>query len=294
MIQIFILTHNRVGSLKFSINSVLDQLLKTSNFEIIISDNSTNDETKELIEERYSNVNNLVYRKRIPTSPLNHFNKVLSEVTADYFMLFHDDDIMYPNMLSILYNSIIKDENLLAVGCNARLVKKGKVSRTFFNESEDIQIQNIDQLVIKYLNFSHAPFPSYMYRKKVAEVVSFDLKKGGKYCDVAFLLDIASLGSLAMLKVPLMNYYIHEGQDSASHDSEQQNRLIKYMLNVSSITKKSYILKKYRLTNFYNKISFLSNRVSSDRWTKIMILFLKYSPFFLFPRIVLKRILNKI
>lgn len=38
------------------------------------------------------------------------------------------------------------------------------------------------------------PFPSYIYSKSIADNMRFAEDKGGKYCDVAFLLGAFDLG----------------------------------------------------------------------------------------------------
>ena len=52
-IQVFILTHNRPTKIQFSIDSVLKQTYK--NIELIISDNSTNEDTEKLLAKNYFN-----------------------------------------------------------------------------------------------------------------------------------------------------------------------------------------------------------------------------------------------
>lgn len=292
MVQIFILTHNRPISLVDSLNSVLKQELVSCNYEIIVSDNSTNDETEKLINEFRASNNNLYYRKRSHMSSIDHFNMVLSEVTAEFFMLFHDDDTMFSNMLETLYCFLKNNEKFLAVGSNAEIVKKGKVSRYFFNKSQDINIENVDEMIKSYLAYYHAPFPSYMYRKYVAENIKLDITKGGKYCDVSFLLDIVVCGNIKLLKEPLMKYYLHEGQDSANHVCEQQDKLLQYMIKVSSFRKDSSMIMKHRIINFYLKLSSIRKPISNHRWKRIQMIFLKYSPFYLLPRIIAKRILK--
>lgn len=292
MIQIFILTHNRPNLLALSIDSVLKQQVVNCNYQIIVSDNSTNEDTQRLINERYSNSPFLIYRRRSEMISIDHFNLILSEVSSEFFMLFHDDDTMYPDMVENLYNDISKCERLLAVGSNAKVVKNGKVLRNFFKRSNDINIENVDQLVTAFLDYYHAPFPSYIYRKYVAENLRLDIKKGGKYCDVSFLLDIAAHGTVKMLKEPLMKYFLHSEQDSANHICEQQDILIRYIIKVSSFTKDSSLIMKHRILNFYIKVSSYDRPISHRRWRQIQSFFFKYSPLYLLPRIVAKRILK--
>lgn len=292
MIQIFILTHNRTNLFAHALDSVLNQQIININYEIIVSDNSTNSETEQLINECYNNTPNLVYRKRSPIIWTQHFNMVLSEVTAEFFMIFHDDDTMFPNMVESLYNAIQNDGKLLAVGCNAKIYKGNKISGNFFNRSSDIHIENVDQLTTAYLTKNHSPFPCYIYRKFVSECIYLDVNKGGKYCDVSFLLDIAAKGRVIMLKETLMNYYYHGNQLSTIHECEKQEQLIRYMVKVSSFTKDSTLIMNHRIINFYIKVSHLGKVISNRRWKKIQGIFFKYSTFYLLPRIVIKRILK--
>ena len=39
---------------------------------------------------------------------MEYLNIILSEVTENYFMMFHDDDEMYENMIETLYKNIVK------------------------------------------------------------------------------------------------------------------------------------------------------------------------------------------
>jgi hypothetical protein len=70
---------------------------------LIISDNSTNDETKAIFEKKY--YNKARYIHRIPTSS-DHFNLILKEVDSEYFMMFHDDDVLLADMLQEFYENI--------------------------------------------------------------------------------------------------------------------------------------------------------------------------------------------
>ena len=89
-IQVFIATYNRPQMVGVAIDSVLSQSFK--DLDVIVSDNSTNDQTQNKIEASY--LSELTYIRRTPTlSPADHGNKILGEVDSDYYMIFHDDDI---------------------------------------------------------------------------------------------------------------------------------------------------------------------------------------------------------
>ena len=56
--SLFLITRNRPHLLKLALNSVLNQTI--SNFPIIVSDNSTNNETKEMVESLYLNQSHII------------------------------------------------------------------------------------------------------------------------------------------------------------------------------------------------------------------------------------------
>ena len=98
-VAIIIATHNRLNYLPETLDSVLKQKLEDKYaLSIVISDNSTNSDT-----EKYFSSNiypNVTYTKRTPSvSMVEHFNIILKEIDTDFFMIFHDDDVMEENMV---------------------------------------------------------------------------------------------------------------------------------------------------------------------------------------------------
>ena len=288
-IQVFLATHNRPHLIYRSIDSILNQTF--GSFELIISDNSTNDETKMLIDKKYDN--QIKYIKREPSvEAIAHLNLILKDVTSEYFMIFHDDDVMHDNMLEVLYKKIIGSDEIIAVGVNARIIQDEKPTKRNFYRSltADIKITNQEQMVITYLNSAFVPFPSYLYKNEVAQQLRFVLSHGGKHCDAAFVIDLLSLGSVLFLSNPLMDYYRHEDQDSGFYNFSDFSKLINYISRKLKYNRNHPVIKKFRIQNIYgdtkyklamNKISFMSTRYCNI----VRILFMR-SPFAYFPKII--------
>ncbi len=292
-IQVFISTYNRPDLVVKSINSVLQQSYR--NIEVIVSDNSTNNATQEIIQRDFSEKVN--YVRRIPSvDGITHLNMILKEVSVDFFIIFHDDDIMYPDMVETLYNKIHNDASIAAVAANARIVRHSKpTSKTFFSDrTPSISINTPDEMAYQYLCGKIAPFPSYMYRKKVAEVNIMDSKQGGKYCDVSFLIKTAKLGKIEWCETPLMDYYYHQGQDSYNNDFRARLRLIYFINLTTSFKRKSKELYNYRLMNVYNEwVSMLKKDQAFPLKKKTLLLLFKHSPFNFFPKMIFHRILKR-
>ena len=97
-IEIFILTYNRLSYLKSAINSALNQSIK--NLKITIMDNCSTDGTEDYVkslQKKYSNL--YYYKQRKNVSVLDNFLSVRQLVSAEYVLIFHDDDILHILML---------------------------------------------------------------------------------------------------------------------------------------------------------------------------------------------------
>ena len=46
-----------------------------------------------------------------------------------YIMIFHDDDVMHTDMIRELYTTLANNEDVIAVGTNAKIVENGTESK---------------------------------------------------------------------------------------------------------------------------------------------------------------------
>jgi len=256
-LQIFIATYNRPDLICKTIDSILTQ--KGWDYELLVSDNSTNDLTSKIISEKYAKLVRYI-KRNLSVDVITHLNMILSDVSADYFMIFHDDDTMNEGMLKSIHEAFKNDQSLVAVGCNAHTIKNDKIGKTWFlrDHKENQLVKGPRDMAGRYLVPNQiVPFPSYIFSAAVALNLRFDSGKGGKFSDVAFLIDVAALGNILLIAMPLMNYFIHKGQDSFTNDFKARLKLIKYISEKAGIEKSRRDLKKFRLNNIY-----LENRSS--------------------------------
>jgi len=289
-IQVFIATYNRPAMVFNAVNSALNQ--DFDSFEVILSDNSGNDETENQIHiiknQRF------VYKKRKPSlSAVDHLNLILQEVTAEYFMIFHDDDVMHRDLIKILYRLMRVNKDVIAAGSNANVIKNGKKLKRKFNNrlKNDIKINSIEEMVQAYSIPSFVPFPGYMYKKDVAQKLRFDNRQGGKHSDVAFIINLTSLGSVIFVARPLLDYYIHSEQDSLIYDFRAFSLLISYISKTMNFHRKDPVLKRMRIQNIYMETKYrLFNQkffFFSRRYFMLIRILFKYSFSEYFMKIIL-------
>ena len=291
----FIATHNRPTLVLRAVQSALNQ--DFDSFEVIVSDNSTNDETKPLLSKIQDS--RFHYKKRTPPlAPIEHLNAILKDVTAEYFMIFHDDDLMHPGMVETLFKKINDKPDVMAIGSNAKVIKNGKLRRKNFNNKlkHDLIIKNRNYLAKLYLNDFIVPFPSYLYRKKVAIELSLNPGHGGKYCDAAFIINLTSLGDVVFCAAPLMNSYKHPSQDSFTNNFTDRSKLINYIIKTTAYGKKDKDIIRYRVGNIYVELkqNILNGSllVGSKRYMKLMMILFKYSPINNFPKAIIITLLR--
>ncbi len=288
-IEIYISTRNRPDTILKSLDSVLNQTYK--NIEIIVSDNSTNDTTYELLIN-HKDFNKIKYIKRNPTFDCfsQHLNQIRKEIKTNYYMIFHDDDEMLPNMVEVLYNNIKKDSTIAAIGSNAYTIRYGKKKGLFFKSNHDVTIKEQDDLIYRYCSGKEfiAPFPSYLYNKELVGKLENIYSHGGMYSDASFLVDLLNNGKILILRKPLMNWYIYRVCLSHSHNYEQYFSLINYF---QKIVKDKSAITNIRIYNIYNEAIISADGKRKYKFRKnIFFILLKYSPYNYFLKYIIKLI----
>ena len=84
-------TYNQPDFLKVVLDSIVMQDFK--DYEVIISDDSTNDESGKLIEKYKAKIPNLTYFRNIPSkkSPMS-WNEAIKHAEGEYIKVQHSDD----------------------------------------------------------------------------------------------------------------------------------------------------------------------------------------------------------
>ncbi len=246
-LQIFILSRDRPEYIIQTLDSVLAS--SSGLAEVVVSDNSESDLIQTLLLNVYVNIKNV---RRNPTvSPYDHFRLVIEQSSAEYIVLFHDDDIMMPKYVKTMLSSLDTNPDIAAVGCNAFLMRGNNKTTECFMECNDkkILLSNTDQLLTEYFKISQfdaAPFPSYMYRRKFLLGLHLDPAEGGKHSDLTFLIKLMHRGSILWIDEPLMWYRRHLSNSSALESIGDRLRLLRYIFANTEIRRTSVEIKEYK------------------------------------------------
>ena len=250
---IFILCHNRPEETRLAIRSVLEQ--SDQHFTLTVSDNSSNDAVEAMVKSDFPSVH---YVRRLPMLPaMQHFNRCIDDATADYFCLFHDDDLMGPNFVREMKSAARAFPQAIALGCNAVIEVFGKAQATpsFLARKEYEPIRSAQDLAARYFSRSQsgiAPFPGYVYNTRLVAGQRL-LTDGGKYADVTWLLELARKAALVWTRQPLMIYRMHASNDGNTESRRDRLRFLGYLKRNRSWLGEG-ILQDYRCSFVYKTL----------------------------------------
>jgi len=245
-LQVIILSYERPCYLREALNSVLRQDLGRDLFEVIVSDNSKSTRVNVLMRREFPHINLI---RRIPSvNPYDHFRKVAQEVTADFVVLFHDDDIMHPSYCTSVLEVLEAESDVMAVATNGIIIDSKSKGELLFNQHASRQtFSDKASFLSNYIEGSPnsggiMPFPAYCYRRRALLIPERPI--AGPYTDVVILSAVFELGKIVWLPVPLISYRIH-GQESTVLNIRAFSKLCRFYRN-NGISRDSPSFRQFR------------------------------------------------
>lgn len=272
-LTIFIQCYNRPTYAKCAIESALRQTKQ--NFRLIISDNSSNDDLLRLVQAEFPT---LEYRRRVPSlAALDHFNKSISEADTDYLCLFHDDDLMEAEFVEAMLDTIASYPDAVAYSCNGVTIDNEVARKGSFFDSDNshLIIKNPCALATRYFSkypTGFAAFPAYIYRTSLVKNIPIDVHNGGKYSDVAWLIEISKNGRIVWNAKKLIRYRIHAANDSGSESWKDRLKLLGF-LKLNSPSVGHTVINDFRFGVYKNLCKALEN---NPKFTARRIRLIKY------------------
>ena len=298
-----ITTYNRLTDLKKAVKSVLEQDgLENINYELLVSDDSTNDETERYINIVSSENKNIKYLKNANKGQFNNLNNVSSHAKYDWIVFLHDDDVLEKDYLSsvlLLEDKIINEGVDIVWGARNLIDKYDNKFNTLYSKN----IKQNESVIVDSKEFLHQMlarndytyegrviFPmvtGIMVKRELVLKVMFD-NRFTVNADGLFLWKIFfhSTNSL-YINTPVINYRWVENSERAK-PSEQGIvygemkgillAIIEYMENELGVVKMQEDKKKF-LNNFYfnsvavnSPITWISLRYKGSYFSRIKII----------------------
>lgn len=113
MISIILPVFNAENSLKKTIDSIINQDIGFENIELIIVDDKSTDNSKEIIKKYANKHDNIkpTYLTENSGSPVKPRNTGIEKVNATYLMFIDSDDFLLKDCCSTVYNIALKEDS---------------------------------------------------------------------------------------------------------------------------------------------------------------------------------------
>lgn len=225
-VSIAIPTYNRKNYLIEAVRSILRQTFR--DFEVIIFDNNSDYDIAAVLESFNDERIKLVVNS-VNIGNQANFQKVFSwSYDSKYLLVFHDDDVMHPELLRLSVAALDSDDSIVISGTNLNFV--GNPSDMWKFKKIDINArpiicdgQGLIRLIMKDFDLC---FDSILYRTSKLEDIRRYQERFSKWADRPFIVDIARKGKAAIFKEKLVNYRLHQGQDSTSANGAELEKLL--------------------------------------------------------------------
>ncbi len=214
MIDILMATYNGSKYIKEQIDSILNQSYR--DFRLIISDDSSSDDTAKIIKQLSKNDKRIVFfEQSINLGVVKNFEFLLEQVTSEYFMFSDQDDIWDKEKLQKSLDTLVKEKADL-VYTDLRIIDENKnvIGDSYWKQKGFIhKIKKYNNYEALFLNNYITGCTMLVKSKyiKQTEPHILPLPNGNKYMlhDNWTALIVAIQGKLAYVEEPLVNYRQH-------------------------------------------------------------------------------------
>lgn len=295
-ITIVIPTFNRLDLLKIALESCLNQTYLP--FEIIIGDDSNNDETEKWVNRlNHQSVKIRYYHHKPSLKQADNVEFIIQKVETNWMLLLHDDDFLLPNALNDLLLTI-SDKNEIDVVFGKQYVidhsgeidfKGSERLNKFYRRTKQFDLIELDPMEVALTQ--QLPSNSFLIKTDLAKSTHYNYKEiAGDAIDFYFCLLLAKRKSkfifidkyiscyrLTNNSISLnsnASYFSYKLVESLNVDDMKQEKLKNFFLKckaplaikeaekyISINEARRIFASKYYLKNLFS-ISFLKNFIS--------------------------------
>lgn len=252
LVSIMIPTYNRPDLFEKTLQSALAQTYE--NIEIIINDNSTNDETEKLMEKYIADSRIRYFRNRDAKSKEDNFIPFEKQARGSMLQWCMDDDILAPDKLKIMVQVLRDNPQVTLVASRRGFIDKdgNEIPR---NEDELLPIKNdysyydgtmfANHTLTHLHNIIGEPSAVLFRRKDLTHHYWHADSKGLKaISDVAMWMELLEKGGLVVFRDSLSYYRRHDEQEGQQIEVVLLSRIEWFKLISEYYNRKLFITTK--------------------------------------------------
>ncbi|MDY7991543.1 glycosyltransferase [Paenibacillus polymyxa] len=221
-VSVLIPAYNRPFYLELALQSALYQSYQ--NIEIIIGDDSTNNEVEKAIEPYLLEYNNVSYYKNETNLGLENWYKIYDMANGEYINFLMDDDLFHFEKIEKMVNKLHSHDDVSLVTSFRELIdESGEVlsskpsTRLFFQENTIINGKTFGSFMLSQTwNIIGEPTTAMFRKKDVKRFGFYHEHKFNVINDFATWLSLMEKGDVVYLTEPLSYFRQHSGQNQAN------------------------------------------------------------------------------
>ena len=213
IVSIGLPVYNGEDFLKYALDSLLSQTFR--NFELIISDNASTDNTPKICQEYVLRDKRIRYiRQNNNMGALWNFNFVLKQSNKEYFIWVSSDDKLHPEFLEKNIDILEKNKNVVCsigdviysdVG-NYEFKSNNETKKTFRQRYVKSTYGTYESKVRTYLKFFQASMIYGLYRRDKLQK-SITINKIFLAFDLSIILNVLKYGDFHVIDENLLHRY---------------------------------------------------------------------------------------
>ena len=285
LVSIMIPTYNRPQLFEETLKSALAQDYRF--VEVLVCDNSTNDETERLIQKYIGNPRLTYRRNKDAKTKEENFLPFREMAQGEYLQWLMDDDLIMPDKLTKM-TAVLKENPQVALVTNQRGMIDG-AGNALGQKKFPVPVKAPYSIypaefaawfsLREFDNIFGEP-TAYLFRRNDLTHHYWRAESKGlkTISDVAMAIELLEKGSLAIFAEPLSFYRRHKGQEGQQVDVAVLSRIEWDALNeeyagknVFPYTERDYRLFLRKIFEEYRQIFYkLAEQTSEDVWEKYM------------------------
>lgn len=268
LVSVIVPNYNHARYLKQRLDSVFNQTYQ--NFEVIILDDCSTDNSLEVIEHYKDNprLSQIVVNETNTGSPFKQWNKGFQYAKGDLIWIAESDDYCELNMLEELVSAIVNKDCVLAFSSYILFSDEGD---SYVPPVHGTQYFTGETFVSKWMTLECVVknASGAIFRRKVLSQLSNDYMNFKQCGDYLFWIMVSEQGGVAFVNKNLTYYRIHgsaytNGNVTSGVSAKEDKKVFDYVdnkYNLSWFDKQLVFASRYKV---YNHVQFDSELVKEN------------------------------
>jgi glycosyltransferase involved in cell wall biosynthesis len=260
LVSILIPTYNQTEYLEKALMSAINQTY--TNIEIIICDDSTNDEVEKMVNRYMLNFKHIKYYNNggpLGQRGILNGEKCFNLSNGEYINFLLHDDVFYPNKIEIMVNYFMNNKDVTLVTSSRNYINKNDelvyIPKKFSPKTTKITGESLGTFMLNSMENIVGEPTTAMFKKADIEDAIFNYKgrKSRSYVDMAIWFKLLLKGNAIYIVEPLSSFRLHDTQNTNNPILHLLGAIDKYYFLTDSYLYKDFIKSKEQYLNILRK-----------------------------------------